>query len=123
LPAAGRVPLCGVADAVNLAREALDALPKDVRTHTIIVAHLEHALDTLGAALEDRKAKPGDTAARLAQIAPLAATLGDIAQALTHEMGEEVGGETLFWAEAAQRSVKSWQQDLSLTDEGLRGLR
>ncbi len=123
LPAAGRVPLCGVADAVNLAREALDALPKDVRTHTIIVAHLEHALDTLGAALEDRKAKPGDTAARLAQIAPLAATLGDIAQALTHEMGEEVGGETLFWAEAAQRSIKSWQRDLGLTEEGLRGLR
>ncbi len=59
----------------------------------------------------------------LARIAPLAATLADIARALTHEMGEEMGGETLFWAEAAQRSVESWQRDLSLTDEGLRGLR
>src|SRR5208283_2931734 len=123
LPAAGRVPLFGVADAVNLAREALRELPGLLKTHTIVVAHLEHALDTLGAALDDRGATPGDTAARLAQITPLAATVADIARALTHEMGEEVGGETLFWAEAAQRSVKSWQQDLSLTEEGLHGLR
>ena len=121
-PRPARLPLCGVADAMNLAREALDALPNDVRTHTIAVAQLEHALDALGAALDD-EANPADAAVLLARITPLAATLADIARALTHEMGEEVGGEALFWAEAAQRSVKSWQQDLSLTDEGLGGLR
>ncbi len=122
VPAAGRVSLCGVADAVNLARESLRELPSPLKTHTIAVAQLGHALDALGAALDD-EAGPEDAAALLARITPLAATLTDIARALTHEMGEEVGGETLFWAEAAQRSVKSWQQDLSLTEEGLRGLR
>ena len=33
------------------------------------------------------------------------------------------GGEMLFWAEAARRSVESWQRDLSLTDEAVRELR
>src|SRR5208283_3113523 len=121
-PAAGRAPLCGVADAVNLARDALRELPSVLKTHTIAVAQLAHALDALGAALDD-ETSPEDAAVLLARITPLAATLADIARALTHEMGEEVAGETLFWAEAAQRSVKSWQQDLSLTDEGLHGLR
>jgi cyclic beta-1,2-glucan synthetase len=123
LPAPGRLPCIGVADTMHLAREALDELPDELRTHTIAVAHLEDALDALAAALDDDELNPQGIAARLARIAPLAATLADIARTLTSEMGDEVGGETLYWAEAAQRSVKSWQRDLSLTDEGVRGLR
>jgi cyclic beta-1,2-glucan synthetase len=122
LPAAGRLPCAGIADAMHLAREALQKHPDELRAHTIAVAQLEHALDALAVPLDDDEVNPKDVAARLARIAPLAATLADIARALTNEMGDEVGGETLYWAEAAQRSVKSWQRDLSLTDEGVRGL-
>ena len=43
--------IVGVTDAMNLAREALGELPNELRTHTIAVAQLEHALDALGAAL------------------------------------------------------------------------
>ncbi len=120
--APGRLPCLGVTDAVLLAREALDGLPKELRTHTIAVAQLDHALDALAAALDD-EANANEIAARLARIAPLTATFVDIARALHGEMGDEVGGETLFWAEAAQRTVKSWQRDLSQTDEGARELR
>ncbi|MGO9039015.1 MAG: GH36-type glycosyl hydrolase domain-containing protein [Steroidobacteraceae bacterium] len=121
-PAPGRLPCRGVADAMQLAREALDELPKELRTHTIAVAQLDHALDALAAALDD-EANPKEIAARLARIEALTATLVDIARALNSEMGDEVGGETLLWAEAAQRTVKSWQRDLSLADEGVRELR
>ena len=121
-PASDRLPYCGVTDAMNLAREALGELPTELRTHTIAVAQLEHALDALGAALGE-EVNPEGMTVQLARIATLAAIPADIARALSHEMGEEVGGETHFWAEAAQKSVKSWQRDLSLTDEGRRGLR
>ena len=43
---AGR-PLClasGSHDALQLAREALQALPDELRTHTVAAAQLEHAL-------------------------------------------------------------------------------
>ncbi len=123
LPAPGRLPCIGVADAMQLAREALDELPDELRTHTNAVTQLEHALAALAAALGDDESNSEDIAWRLARIAPLAATLADIARALTNEMGDEAGGETLYWAEAAQRSVKSWQRDLSLTDEGIGELR
>ena len=120
--AVARWPSAGVADAMHLAREALREVSGDLRTHTIAVAQLEHALDALAASLQD-EADQEDIAIRLARIAPLAATLADIARAFTHEMGDEVGGETLFWAEAAQRSISSWRRDLDLTDGGARELR
>jgi len=123
MPVAGGLILCGVADATSLARGALAELPNELRTHTITVVQLEHALDTFAAALDEDEASLKDIPARLARIAPLAATVADIARALTHEIGDEVGGETLFWAEAAQRSVESRQRDLSLTDAGVRALR
>jgi len=122
VPMAHRLSCAGVADALYLAREALQELPHDLRTHTIASAQLEHALDALAAALDDDKAKPRAIDAQLERIAPLAATLADIARALASELGDDVGGEMLFWAEAARRSVESLQRDLSLTDQAVRDL-
>jgi cyclic beta-1,2-glucan synthetase len=122
-PLAGRWSGVGVADALQLAREALQALPDELRAHTVTAVQLEHALATLAAALEDHEAEPGNPAARLGQIAPLVAVLADIARALAGELGDAVGGEILFWAEAARRSLESWQRDLSLADEVSRALR
>jgi cyclic beta-1,2-glucan synthetase len=122
-PVTGGMPCVGIGDAVHLAREALGEIPNDLRTHTIAATQLERALDALTAVLDDEEAEPGCIAVRLGRIAPLAATLADIARALAGELGDEVGGDILFWAEAARRSVESWRRDLSLTDEAVRSLR
>jgi cyclic beta-1,2-glucan synthetase len=122
VPVVNRWSCAGVADAVSLARAALKELPDELRSHTIAAAQLEHALDALAAALGDHEAQREDVAVRLGQMAPLAATLTDIARALASELGDEVGGEIVFWAEAAGRSIASWQRDLSLNDQGTRAL-
>ncbi len=122
-PVVSRLSCVGIGDALYLAREALQELPNDLRVHTIASTQLEQALDALLAALDGDAAQSNDIAARLGRIAPLITTLADIARALAGELGDEVGGEMLFWAEAARRSIESWQRDLSLTDEAVRGLR
>ena len=122
VPVVKRLSCAGIADAVSLARAALKELPDELRSHTIAAVQGEHALDMLAAALGDDETEGLDVAARLGKIAPLAATLTDIAQALAAELGDEVGGEVAFWAAAAGRSVGSWQRDLSLTEEGIRVL-
>jgi cyclic beta-1,2-glucan synthetase len=122
-PLVSQVSSAGVADALYLAREALQELPAELRTHTIASAQLEHALDGLAAALHDDAAEPAGPAARLGRIAAAAATLADIARALSSELGDEASGEILFWADAVRRSIASWQRDLTLTDEAIQGLR
>src|SRR5438270_835185 len=122
VPIANHLSCVGVLDALHLAREALQELPNDLRTNTTACAHLEYALDSLAAALAD-DAGSGDCAARLARTVPLAATLADIARALAGELGDDLGSEILFWTEATQRSIQSWQRDLSLTAEAIRTLQ
>jgi cyclic beta-1,2-glucan synthetase len=122
-PMGSGLSCAGIEDALHLAREAVRNLPSDLRTHTIACAQLEHALDVLAAAFEDAEAEPGSADPRLGRIAPLAATLADIARTLASELGENVGGEVLYWAEAARRSVESLRRDLGLTEEALQGLR
>src|SRR5258706_2586252 len=116
-PTPGRSSCIGIKDAVLLAREALQDLPNDLRTHTIASAQLDHALNALAAALDDDEAVPGDIAAQAGRIAPLAATAADIARALASEFGDDLGSDILFLAEVARRSLASRQRDLGLTDE------
>jgi cyclic beta-1,2-glucan synthetase len=123
VPVVNRVSWVGVADSLYLARQALLDLPADLRTHTSASAQLQQALDALATALHDDAAEPGGPAARLGRVAPAAVTLTDIARTLSSELGDEAGGEILFWADAARRSIASWQRDLALTDDGIRGLR
>jgi cyclic beta-1,2-glucan synthetase len=123
VPLINRIFCAGVADSLYLAREALQDLPTDIRAHTSTAAQLQDALDALAATLHDDETEPGNPAARLARMAPAAATLADIARALSGELGDELGGEILFWADAARRSIASWQRDLTLPDEAIRSLR
>ncbi len=46
---------------------------------------------------------PTDIGARLAELAPHAATMADIARTLASERGDDAGAEMLFWAEATLR--------------------
>jgi cyclic beta-1,2-glucan glucanotransferase len=119
---ASRTSGVGVVDALLLAREALHELPSEVRTNTTVCVHFEHALDLLTAALAD-EAPAGDCAAEVERIAPMAATLTDIARALAGELGDDLATEILFWADAAKRSIESRQRDVSLTDEAIRSLQ
>ena len=123
VPVAARLSWVGVEDALQLAREAFHEVPNELRTHTIAAVHFKQALDALVAALAESEAQPSDLAARMGRTAALAATLADIARVLAGELGEGVGGDTLFWTEAAQRSIASRQKDLNLDDEALRDLR
>src|SRR5450755_1857965 len=52
-PIAEERSFVGVADALNLAREALEELPDNRRTQTITRHHLEDALDALADAVVD----------------------------------------------------------------------
>ena len=123
VPVGDRLCWVGIEDALHLTREAFEELSTELRAHTIAAAHFEHALDALAAALDEGKAEPSDLILQLGHTAPFAATLADTARALAGELGDEVGGETLFWAEAAQRSIASWWRDLNLDDEGIHDLR
>ena len=65
---------------------------------------------------------PTNCAARLGQaLRLLAATLADIARALAGELGDELGSEILFWAEATTTLDRRAGSAIStLTDEPVR---
>ena len=54
-----------------------------------------------------------DIGARLAEIAPHAATMADIARTLASERGDDAGAEMLFWAEATLGSIESHRRDVA----------
>ncbi|GAC1451462.1 MAG: glucoamylase family protein [Steroidobacteraceae bacterium] len=121
-PVAGRSCWRGIEDALQLAGEAFHELADDLRAHAIAAVHFEQAHEALAAALAAGKTDRADPAARLARTAALAATLADIAGALAGELGDGVGAETLFWAQAVQGSIASWQRDLTLDEAAIHDL-
>jgi cyclic beta-1,2-glucan synthetase len=94
--------LAGVGDAVQLARQALSELTEETRSHTIACQQLAHALDALTAGINDGNGE---------SLVQLAATLVDIAQALSSELGESLCADVLYWTQAAQRSIISARRD------------
>ena len=107
-PRDGPEALAGIEDALSLTREALHALPEDRRTQTIARHHLDAALDALDAALPRG----------IAEAAPAAATMLDMARTLAGERGDEAGTEMLFWAEATHRSLESHRRDFAPSEDG-----
>ncbi len=104
----------GIGDAAQLVREALDELTDETRSHTIASQQLAHALDALLAEITR-----GDSAS----LAPLAATLLDIAQALSGELGDALCIDLLYWARATQRAITSARRDVVQNDEQRQDLR
>ncbi len=114
-PLAATQLFAGIDDALSLARDAIRALPDDRRTQFATAQELDRALDALGAALGRDHSLPEELPARLMDLAHQAATVVDIAHALTAERGDEVSVEMLFWAQATQRSIDSHRRDVTQT--------
>ncbi len=120
--AAGPEVLAGIEDALQLTRESLAGLPDDRRTQTITRHQLGDALDALAAALRRAPMPPEDIGARLAEAAPHAATMADIARTLASERGDDAGAEMLFWAEATLASIESHRRDVAPDADAARSL-
>ena len=97
--------LAGTLDAVQLMREALQALPEDRRDQPITHAQLEGLLSTLAADLR------ADSAAQRKSIV---ANLIDGAQALTTEPPAASAEDLLFWADAVRRALHSLDLDADM---------
>ena len=121
-PVAGPEILAGIEDGLELTRQALQDLPDDRRTQTITQRQLVDALDVLGGALRKGRVSQDDVAAQLADAAPQAMTMVDIARALASERGDDPGAEMLFWAEATVASIESHRRDLAQAADAERSL-
>ena len=100
-----------------MARDAIQKLPDDRRTHIVTRHELDGALHVLSAALGFDPSPAEELPARLTDLARQAATVVDIAQTLATERGDEAGAEMLFWAQAARRSIDSHRRDVTQTAE------
>ena len=105
--------LSGIADALDLAREATDQLRDGRRTQTVTWQQLDRALAAI--AVDIRQSDMGDTslAARLTNLAAQAETLADIAAAFATERGDDSAADMLFWVAAVRRSIESHQRDVN----------
>jgi len=106
----------GVADAVQLTRGALLKLP-DYRTQALTRHQLAESLSELTKAL-DRKTPQADITTALVHADMQATILSDGARALASEYDALEYQDLLFWAEATQRSIKSWQRDVQAAEDG-----
>ncbi len=115
-PMAGPSPLSGAADAVKLARGALDALSGDRRISLNARKQLEAALDSLANSLKSPAGPPADFAARLPNLKRQAEALVALAQALFNEGYSDVAGiaDVVAWTEAVAASVASHQRDVDV---------
>jgi cyclic beta-1,2-glucan synthetase len=98
--------LAGASDTVDLALEALLAIPADQRTQHVGRVQLEAALAALRAAFGNQQPTAVDVAT---------ATMVDMTRALVGELAPGSGADLLFWAEATQHSLASAQRDAELT--------
>jgi cyclic beta-1,2-glucan synthetase len=106
--------LAGIEDSLALARAAVQQLPDDRRTQAI----LRHQMVSAADAFQSTLAAGNPNLMKLS-----AATMVDIARTLVSELGDGSGTDVLFWTEAVQRSIQSWQRDADQSDEARRTLQ
>ena len=108
--------LAGIADALDLAREATDQLRDGRRTLTATWHQLDDTLAALSASVRQAEAAQ-DLGAHLADLAAQAEVMADIASAFASERGDDAGADMLFWMTAARRSIESHQRDIGQSPE------
>jgi cyclic beta-1,2-glucan synthetase len=104
----------GIADALALMRESLQALTLDRHTQTVTWKQLEEALDGVAAGLDSVSPTPASVVERLAVLAALAETVVDIARTLIGARGDGAGAEVLAWAEALRACVGTHERDVAV---------
>ena len=109
--------LAGIADALDLAREATDQLRDGRRTQTVTWHQLDDALAALSASARQARSDLEGIAAHLADLAAQVETMVDIASAFASERGDDTGADMLFWVTAARRSIESHQEDIRQSSE------
>src|SRR5277367_5346079 len=119
-PFAASRPFIGVADALQLLREALEDIADTQRTHIVTRKQLANALDSLAALLEPVPGSARDWAARFLEIQEQAQTVADIAQALAQELGAPADSELRVWADAARAGLESHARDARIMIPWLR---
>jgi len=104
--------LAGIADALDLAREANDELRDGPRTQTVTWHQLADALARVASGVRPTSVDGESIAARLKDLAVQAETAADIAAALASEREDDAGADVLFWIAAVRRSIESHRRDL-----------
>ena len=114
--------LAGIADALDLAREATDQLRTGRRTQTVTWNQLDATLTALTAAVRQAAADGESIAERLTDLAAQAETVADIAAAFASERGEGNGVDMLFWMRAACRSIESHRREVDQSPDAAAAL-
>jgi cyclic beta-1,2-glucan synthetase len=107
--------IAGIGDAMQLMRSSLRDLPDAKRSQVTTQLQLQSLLDIIGTALRVN-CTDGERGSHLAVLVAHAATLADSARALANEQDDPAHAEMLFWAEATQRTIDSWQDEFSTPD-------
>jgi cyclic beta-1,2-glucan synthetase len=105
--------IAGLADALDLAREALREYPFNPG-HTITRELVETAFHDLDTVLRPEGAALDPEEDQLATAAERASTLVDLVRTLASE--SPGGDDLLYWVQAARRTIDSWRSDLLARD-------
>ena len=114
--------LTGIADALDLAREATDQLRTGRRTQTVTWNQLDATLTALTAAVRQTEVEDESISQRLTDLAAQAETVADIAAAFSSERGNGNGTDMLFWMQAACRSIESHRRDVDQSPDAATAL-
>jgi cyclic beta-1,2-glucan synthetase len=109
--------LAGIADSLDLARDATELLRDGRRTQTVTRDQLDSSLTRLAACLRTTPAADTNIAALLTELAEQAETVADIATAFAAERGDDAGTDMLFWIAAVRRAIDSHLRDLAASPE------
>jgi cyclic beta-1,2-glucan synthetase len=104
--------LAGIADALDLAREATDRLRGGRRTLTVTWHQLDDTLAALSASVLQARPDLQGIAAHLADLGAQAEIAIDIASAFASERNDDTGADLLFWMTAARRAIESHHRDI-----------
>ena len=114
--------LSGVADTLELLREAAARLREGGRTQMGTWRQVDEAVALLAVDVERAAVEGEGLAKRLSALAVNAEILVDIARALASERNDDTGDDMLFWTEATLSAIESHRRDLDGSAEAAAAL-
>jgi len=114
--------MAGIADAIDLAREAADLLRDGRRTQTVTWHQIDDTLATLSASACHAGQDDSRIAEDLTDLAAQVEMSADIASAFASERGDDAGADMLFWLAAAHHSIESHRRDVCQSPEAAKAL-